>query len=353
MGIEDIFKEDKEFFESFRAKFKEELLKLFRELEIKELSERSLNLFLDTLFDAIFKFDSRRVRERLRELIWDLHKFNIPTKNVFSQLFLNLLKEYIDYLLKKEENGNGIKKVRRLAEVLDRYLDLIDEIFMEFIERMEKEKGEDDIVNPREVEKILSILREAGRSTVELLAFYKVFPVLCKTRVLKITDIALKVEKCPYKVFVPGEKVYIRLPGLKESAVAEIVNVEKDVMTLRPLRLIPNYPAKTVRVFPEKEIDVKIETPQGILYGFLHYISFEEVGVIVSPPKGIKIGEKVRVKFKLPTGDVDTPAKVEKIEPLNNAYLLSLRLECDSRLEQVISRYVLKRQQEILRELKL
>jgi hypothetical protein len=353
MGIEDIFKEDKEFFEAFRVKFKEELLNLFRELEIKELSERNLNFILDTLFDGIFKFDSRRVKERLRELLWDFHKFNIPTKNVFSQLFLNLLKEYIDYLLKKEENGNGIKKVRRLAEVLDRYLDLIDEIFMEFIEQMEKEKSEEEVVNPREVEQILNILRKSSQSTVELLAFYKVFPVLCKTRVLRITDIALQVEKCPYKVFVPGEKVYIRLPGLKESAVAEIINVDREVMTLRPLRFVQNYPAKAVRVFPEKEIDVKIETPRGVLYGFLHYISFEEVGVIVSQPKEIRIGEKVRVKFKLPTGDVDTFATVAKIEPLNNAYLLSLELECDNRLEQVISRYVLKRQQEILRELKV
>jgi len=353
MGMEQIFKEDKEFFEDYKLKFKKELLKTFRELEIVDKLKKDLDSIFDTLFDSIFNFNNKKVAEKLRELIWKLHSLNVPIKNLFSKLFLELLKDYINHLLVKGEHETGIKRIRKLTEVLDQYLDLVDEIFMNYLEQMEKKVEDEDGINLQEVQKIMQAIREMVKSNVELLAFYKVFPVLCKSKIFKITDISLKVGKCPYKVFVPGEKVYIKIPNLNKDAIAEIINVEKEVMTIRPLKLAQIPPAKTVRVFPEKEIDVKIETPKGVIYGFLHYISFEEIGVIISTPKGIKTNEKVKVKFKLATGEVETPAVVVKIDKLNNVYLLSLHLICKPKLEQIISRYVLKRQQEILKELKV
>ncbi|HID79389.1 MAG TPA: hypothetical protein EYH48_02865 [Aquifex aeolicus] len=353
MGIKQIFKEDKDFFEKYKLKFKEELLKIFQELEVVDKLKQDLDSVVDVLFDSIFDFNNKKVTEKFRELIENLHTLNVPIKNLFSKLFLELLKEYINYLLEKEEYETGIKRIRKLTEVLDRYLELVDEIFMNYLEQMEKKVEEEEKINPQEVQKILQTIRESLKGNVELLAFYKVFPVLCKSKICSISDISLKVGKCPYKVFVSGEKVYIKIPNLTKDAIAEIINVDKEVMTIRPLKFIQIPPIKTVRVFPEKEIDVKIETPKGIIYGFLHYISFDEIGVIISTPKGIKLNEKVKVKFKLTTGEVETPAVVVKIDKLNNAYLLSLQLISNSKVEKIISRYVLKRQQEILKELKL
>ncbi|RTZ69004.1 MAG: hypothetical protein DSZ30_03250 [Aquificaceae bacterium] len=60
--MEQIFKEDKEFFEDYKLKFKKELLKTFRELEIVDKLKKDLDSIFDTLFDSIFNLGCGKIK---------------------------------------------------------------------------------------------------------------------------------------------------------------------------------------------------------------------------------------------------------------------------------------------------
>ena len=344
-------REDKDFFEEYQRKFENKLNKDL--LEVKA-NEKFLNLkrVVEILFDGILNLGNKKFKEKLAELIYDLHKANIPIRKFLSEIFLDLIEEYINYLKSKPHNGLEIKKVQILSSTLDKYLDLVDQVFVKYLNNLEKEKKEEEF-KPDDTRKILEAIRNSHISTIELLAFYKVFPVLCRTSIYKISDLFIKTAKCPYKVFSPGEKVYIKVPKLQKDAVGEIINVESDYMVIKPLKFADIPPSRSVKVFPKKETDVEIKTPQGTIYGFMHYITFDEIGVIVPSTEGLKENLKVEVKFQLPTGEVKAKGTVKGIKKLENSYIVSIELELDPRTEQIVSRYVLKRQQEILKEIKL
>ncbi len=344
-------REDKDFFEEYQRKFEEKLNKDLLEVKADE-KFANLKRIVEILFDGIFNFGNRKFKEKLAELIYDLHKANIPIRKFLSEIFLDLLKEYINYLKSKPRNGLEIKKVQTLSNTLDKYLDLVDQVFVKYLNELEKEKKEEEF-KPDDARKILEALKNSHTSTVELLAFYKVFPVLCRTSIYKITDLFTKTAKCPYKVFSPDERVYIKIPKLQKDAIGEIVNVESDYMIIKPLKFADIPPSRSVKVFPKKETDVEIKTPQGTVYGFMHYITFDEIGVIVPSAEGLRENQRVEIKFQLPTGEVKAKGTVKGIKKLDSSYIVSIEMELDPRMEQIVSRYVLKRQQEILKEIKL
>jgi len=346
-----ILLEDKDFFEKYRQKFTNNLNKELLSVGAAD-KFTSLAWVIDILFEGILNLNNRKFKEKLSNLIYDLHKANIPIRKFLSEIFLDLLREYIKYLKNHPRNGLEVKKVKILAEYLDNYLELIDQIFVKYLNDLEKKKTGEKF-SPNESQKILEAIRKANSSIVELLAFYKVFPVLCRTSIYKISDLFIKTSKCSYKVFSPGERVYIKVPGLKKDAIGEIVNIESDYMVIKPLKFADIPPSRSVKVFPKKETDVEIKTPSGILYGFMHYITFDEIGIIVPSVEKLKQGMSVEMEFQLPTGEVKAKGIVKDIKKLENSYIVSIELILNPRMEQIVSRYILKRQQEILKELKI
>ena len=348
-GIE-LLKEDIQFFERYRERLKRLLIERLKEIGFP----KGVNIehFTEILFEVILSPDNPNSGEKLKKLLLEFYRLNIPIRQWLSELFLDLLEEYIRYLRRIGCKGFEIKKVRALAAALERVIQAVDQSFKEYVEQLERQENKES-TSLEEAKRVLELLQKSGAKTVELLAYYKVFPVLCRARLYKITDLFVWTSKCPYKIFTPGEKVYIKLPREGKYALAKIVNVEGDYLVLQPLLLVPLVPPKTVRVFPEKEIDVKIKTPGGEVYGFIHFLTFEEVGVITPSGERLKPNQRVEVSFNLPTGKVETVGTVKEVKNLGTAHLVVIELELDPRTEQIISRYVLKRQQEILKELKV
>ena len=348
-GIE-LLLEDIQFFDRYRERFKRLLIERLK--TIGDQKGVNIELFTETLFEVILHPDNPKWREKFKQLLMEFYRLNIPIRQLLSELFLDLLGEYIRYLRRNCCTGFELKKVRVLASALEGVIQAVDQSFKEYLQQLEQQPLKEE-ASSEETGKILELLKKSGAKTVELLAYYKVFPVLCRARLYKITDLFIRTSKCPYKIFTPGEKVYIKLPQGGNYILAKIVNVDGDYLVLQPLQELQTAPPKAVRVFPQEGIDAKIKTPAGELYGFIQFISFEEVGVITPAGERLKPNQKVHISFTLPTGKVETEGTVKEVKNLGGAHLVVIELELDPRTEQIISRYVLKRQQEILKELKV
>jgi hypothetical protein len=349
----NLLKEDKEFFteykENFINKFRE---KLFELGFIKEI-EGNLNFILQTIYESVLKGNINNAL--VRNYILKFMKKNIPIRDILISIFADLLVDYINYLKSKPTLSFEIKKIKDLVNLLDKYISQLDTLFADYLNNLSfKSKFQGMSLSPKATEDILKHLKESNISQINLLYLYKHFPILCKSSIISISDMFIKVKKCPYKVFAPCEQVYLKVPKVNKWSVAEITNVQNDFMYLKPLKYVESFePPKQVRVFPKKEITVKLEASKGNVFGYIDFISFEELGVVTSSVDKLKEGQKVKVHFTLPTGEVYIPAIVKRIKPLEEVWLVQLDLEPDLKAEQCISRYVLKRQQEILRELKI
>ena len=343
--------EEKEFFESYKGEYKRNFEQLLDKYGIEETKKKQLSTQVLFLYEALKHLEEPKFEKRLKEVLYELHRLNFPLRQLLSRIFFKLLEDFLIHLKNKKEFS--LQKVKALTERLEKILKISDEVFTKYMEELRQSAESKEEINLSEQSKIINYLKKLNPVTITLLGFYKEFPVYCKTHVEKFTDLFIKVASCPYKIFVPDTKVYIKLGNSQKGILAKIVNADKEQLILAPIRFEEIPSIKSVRVFPSSEIDVVLETESKKLYGFLSYISVGELGVIVGNIDGLKEGQKVKVYFKLPTGKVCTTAKVAKISKLQSGYKVELVLDLTMELDQIISRYVLERQREILKNIRL
>jgi len=347
----NLTEEEKEFFESYKEEYKKHFDQLLDKYGIEKRKKEHLSKRILFFYEALKHLGDPKFEKRLKEVLYELHRLNVPLRQLLSRSFFKLIEDFLTYLKNKKEFS--LQKVKALTEKLEKILKISDEVFAKYMEELRQSTESKGEVNPSEQSKIINYLRKLNPVTITLLGFYKEFPVYCKTHVEKFTDLFVKVAACPYKIFVPDTKVYIKLGNSQKGILAKIVNADKEQLILAPIRFEEIPSIKSVRVFPSSEIDVVLETESGKLYGFLSYISVGELGVIVGNIDGLKEGQKVKVYFKLPTGEVCTTAKVVKIKKLHGGYKVELVLDLTRELDQIISRYVLERQREIMKDIRL
>ena len=204
MGLAELLKEDKEFFEEYRNRFREKFVKLLKEYGVIDNIRGNLNYIIDILYDVLLALDDKSCVEKLKSTLWELHKSNIPLGEILSEILWDFLKDYIEYLEKEKYNGERFKKVGILAENFKHFLEISNEVFMKYMETFGKKEKEDYI--SEEAKEILQKLRNFIGKPIEILGFYKVFPILCKSRVLKVGDILLPLKDALIKYLYLGKK---------------------------------------------------------------------------------------------------------------------------------------------------
>ena len=338
-----------QFLLEYKDTFRENFLKILGFFDLSDDKKKILERKLDFIFSALEHIEDEKTLQQLKKVLYELHSLHIPVKQLLERVFFQLVEDFIKFL--KEKDNPSIKDLKLLVDKIYKFLTVNDEALYQYTTSLQE--LEEDKETSKEKEEVISYLRRLNPVTVTILTFFREFPIYCKADVIKIAGHFIKVSKCPYKVFTPDTYVYIKLSDT-QSILGKIVNVDDHSLLISPLKFVKTPQIKSVRVFPDTEIDVKIELLNGgNIYGILIYISIGEVGVLVNDLKGLKEGDKVKVHFALPTGEVSTTAKVGKITPLKSGYKVELLLDLDKRLDQIISRYVLKRQREILKEIKL
>ncbi|NPA52155.1 MAG: PilZ domain-containing protein [Aquificae bacterium] len=344
--IHKILKEDRSFFLSKKEKF------------LKCIDIGSINDTAQKLYISLFSFEKNE--KDIEKLIRELLRHRADIKPEITSFLMNLVNEYLEYCIK---NKKSIKNVKALLQLINHYIYLIDKTYISYvshitnhIKQLSKEKRK------AHKELALSIFRKLKeeKKSVRLVSFYKEVPIICKTKIERITDefVVLQSHNCSTKAFYPEKNVYIKIDNLQKKIKATIINIipkeEKIVLGNFELTQLPQEKRKFVRVQPTENIEVKLQKGKHILTGKLSDISIGGIGVYLSKIDNIEEKDTVKISFKLPSGDteIELLGEVVYIMDMDGMYRVGIKYSPDVLTEEKINDYVINRQFEILKEIK-
>jgi hypothetical protein len=349
MAFVTLLEKQKEFFESYKSKFLEILKDEIRKVDGKEVNIQKFLNYTNLLYDAFLNQDSPTLLEKLKKVLYEAFKNGIPVRKILENTFIRLLKDYIDY--QQSKDSIDLEQIKLLVNSIENYLKISQEVFLKYMEDLAKQKQkQEEIIKPNE--EILEKLRKLNPVTVNLITFFDGFPVVCRTTVERISSF-IEVSSCNYKAFAPNTVVYLQIPRTKECVKGVIINIHKHNFVVNPIKLGSCPKTSPVKVFPKKEIDVKICKETTCVYGFLKNISLEEIEILTKNAEDIKEGDKVEILFSLPNAQVKAEAVVKNVERIHDNYNITAKFISNRKLDKILSEYIIKRQQEILKELRI
>jgi hypothetical protein len=208
------------------------------------------------------------------------------------------------------------------------------------------------------VDPILSDLQYVRETSQELdiLNFYKSFPITCKARVEAIErDSVLLHVQPPGSVCLEFQEDTIVLSrGLPEAVRARIVSFDlvKGALRLSDFNYVGSHFGERMiaRVQPEETIEVEIEAGERHLAGTLVDVSLSGVGMI-TPESSFQHGQLLLLTLPLPEGKVTLPGKVLNVTQTEDGLTrLSIGFTRNAQEIAVVMRYIKDRRGEILSE---
>ena len=357
--VEDLWKNlvnDYEFFLNYRETFIENFKKHSRVDSPKLVGIPSLNTLLKKLYVMLFSFQ-KDPREELFNLAYRLNKFEIDLKKIMTKCTLTMVRDYIDYV--SEEKGD-VSRIKKLIELIEIYLGIIEDAQSKYINELRKEtKKQERLVAEGEravIIEFLNKLKEQKSDEIEFINYYKQVPAVCRSKLIEVGETSFKASICNLSIFEVGEEIYLKHPRLPRTVAVKIKEIDhtQDTGEFEVIGFVdlPQERRKYVRVQPDDSIPVKIQKGDIDLTGEMADISVGGVGIYVKDYNGFAIGDVVTVSLLLPEGKVETNGVIRHITPHENLYRIGIEYRLDFKQEEIVSDYVMERQFEILRELK-
>ncbi len=359
--LKNELQQDRDFFHNF----KEEFIKFFTDKSLQYLDTSEISIprsLADNVYNLLF-LEKENPADNLKHLVKESLDFHLELKPVFSESFLYVLKNYIDYVVSKQLS---FEKIKVLVDLLDIYLFIIETAYMEYTKELEKQVNE--IKNEKINDELNIILHGIKRiidaeKEVQVVSFYKGVPVVCKGFIEDLfleKFIKLQMENCRYKNFyIQNSTVYIKSDEFPSFVKTQVKDADIRTNTIK-LKLIsfekvPELKRKYIRVVPEEDIFVKIYTNNIDLIGKITDISIGGCGILIGdlPEDKIKIGDKVKLSFKIKNRPINVFGIVRNINEEGQFYKLGIEFIHKDKSEELISEYVVKRQFEIIKELKI
>jgi hypothetical protein len=209
------------------------------------------------------------------------------------------------------------------------------------------------------VDPIISDLRYVMETSQELdiLNFYKSFPVTCKAQVEAIENetVLLRVQPPGSVCLESQEHTIVLSRGLPEAVRARVVafDLPRGALRLSDFSYVGAHFGERMiaRVQPEDKVDVEIETDAGKVNGTLVDVSLSGVGVYVRD-EPVQRGQMVHLTLNLPEGPVTLPGKVLNVtEAPEDLARLAVGFTRNAQEIAVVMRYIKDRRTEILSEI--
>jgi hypothetical protein len=190
---------------------------------------------------------------------------------------------------------------------------------------------------------------------LDILNFYKSFPITCRARVESIErdTVTMKVQP-PGSAILEGQTQTIVLSrGLPEAVRANVLSFDLVTGTLKlnDFNYVGSHFGERMiaRVQPEETIPVEVES-DGVRYeGTMVDVSLSGVGIFL--PRPLQKGEMVQLTLPLPEGKVNMPGKVLNVSEAPDAQSrLAIGFTRNAQEISVIMRYIRDRRKEILEE---
>jgi hypothetical protein len=201
----------------------------------------------------------------------------------------------------------------------------------------------------------LQFVMETGQE-LDILNFFKSFPITCRARVEKIENsmITLHVQPPGSVCLLDQEQTIILSRGLPEAVRANIIEFDlvQGTLKLNDLGYVGSRfgDRQIARVQPENPLDIEIESGEQKIAGQLVDVSLSGVGVHVKAP-GFQRGQLIMVTLPLPEGRVTLPGKILNVIEVEGKYRLSIGFTRNAQEIAVIMRYIKDRRAEILAEI--
>lgn len=358
-NIEELWEdlvEDFEFFSSRKENFRENFLRSIGEQKPKVLGTQGIATLVDRLYLLLFTFQ-KDPRDELFSLSYRLARFNIDLKKALLRASLQLVRDYVDYIV---SSGKDYHRIKSLVDLIDVYLSIVEDAYAKYMEelrnKVEEERKEAEDKERRLLIKFVEKLYNQGEREIELLTYYKEVPVVCRSEILAIEEDKLRVRTCNINIFGTGEEIYLKHKRLPQTVAIKILDVdiprEEALLELLTFVELPQERRKYVRVIPKEPIPVEIIKEGKRIMGRMADISIGGVGVYLNEKNDLKEGDVVGVKFNLPKGEVETKGQIRYVIPYGEGFRAGIQYELDLKEEEIVSDYVMERQFEILRELK-
>lgn len=201
----------------------------------------------------------------------------------------------------------------------------------------------------------LQFVMETGQE-LDVLNFFKSFPITCRARVEKIDNnvITLHVQPPGSVCLQDQEQTIILSRGLPEAVRARVMEFDlvQGTLKLNDLGYVGSRfgDRQIARVQPENPLEIEIEAGEQKIAGQLVDVSLSGVGVHVKAP-GFQRGQLIMVTLPLPEGRVTLPGKVLNVIEVEGKYRLSIGFTRNAQEIAMIMRYIKDRRAEILAEI--
>lgn len=339
------------FWEEYRDTFREKLLKFAEPyLKDRELIEKLEKV----IYEAFTKGLSKNF---FYYLALDFAKKGENIKTPILKALLEALKDFIEFTLRDNPSLETIEEIKKILSSIEEISQLIDKAYQDYYESLKEKLS----IEEREIKKMLlkeAKLVELNKELLTLIFSYKELPIYCKGLIKSTEQDIVFIEfegKCLIEpILKAGDVLYAKAKDLSEAVKMEVISLEENGFKARLLGYEKAFieERQHVRVVPESPIPIYISL-QGIeLVGEILDISLGGVGVFLKK-KILKKGDIAELRFTLRGNEIKTRAECRYTTDFKDGVKAGFMfLGLDKKSEQVIGEYVMRRQLEILKELK-
>ncbi len=353
-GFLESLKDEAEFFNTYKDRFVENFLAYLEEEVPGVLNSQSLRVLVRRIYSLVFSL-RKDSEDEIQKLFYSLASHGVDVKKPLTKSLLRMVRDYIDYVM---EQNRDHRRIKDLLELTDMILNAVETAYSRYLKELREKAGRPEERRVDDIKSISELIRKviASGEEVELITYYKEVPVVCRTKVVESGDAEVTVERCDLNILREGEELYMKIRDLPRTIGVKVEDVDprSERASLKVLGFVdlPQERRRFVRVVPKDPIPVHVEKGDWKGIGSMADVSVGGVGVYLKEPNDLKTGDVIRVRFRLPKGEVETIGSVRYVLDRGNVFRIGVQYELDLRQEDIVSDYVMERQFEILRELK-
>ncbi len=357
MELKEIYREleqDFRFFREYKGDFKKTFSQKFVSLYPKTKNSPLLNTLMSRLYALMF---SMRLdpRKELYDLCLALLQVKMDPKPALVEALLCMTKAYMDFLSK---NMLPYRRLKLFIDLVDIYVQTAEKANVDYIRSLEKAIKKKDLESKskdREVAlEFLKTLLKEGK--VRLIAYtdYKGSFADTSAYLVEVDDLGATLHTENSQAYSLGATVYLKGSYIPFPIVGIVKDKKNGIVALsvRGFKWISKEKRKHLRVVPEEEIKVKLSKDGTELVGTLADISLEGLGVYLESTEGISKGDTVKIEFKLSGKRLKLIGEIEYIKPHTNVSRVGIHFEPDVVAEDVIGKYIIKRELALLKDMK-
>lgn len=212
---------------------------------------------------------------------------------------------------------------------------------------------------------ILSILRENPDQVVRLINYYKGLPLSYPATIAFVGRGTVDLEVRAEQAYAIGQNrfAFIRSPLFRHDVLARVQYVNAKKMAVSFSRFsyaeLVAEQRNCIRMVTDPHPDVVIHSPLGIIGGEVEDVSITGVSIQIHHSCPLEVGDEVPISFSLKNVERSSGFKVEV-----SARLVSIKGDSLPRnykfaitpgetLERQLSQYIMQRQVEIIKEVKI